>query len=141
MYHEPSGDGIRVDSGVAEGQTVSVHYDPLLAKLICHGQSREVAMQRMIAAIAEYDILGLRHNLSFLLALLRRNEVREGRAHTGFIEEHLTELAAPPSDETLNAAAALAAWAADREAQPQPVAGDDDLAAMDPWNLLGTIVW
>jgi hypothetical protein len=90
FYREPVGQGVRVDAGIAAGQTITVHYDPLLAKLITHGESREAAVSAMTTALREYDILGLPHNISFLLALIGRPEVRGNRAHTRFIEEHLT---------------------------------------------------
>ncbi|HKW00078.1 MAG TPA: biotin carboxylase N-terminal domain-containing protein, partial [Vicinamibacterales bacterium] len=95
-YREPSGPGIRVDSGVREGQGVTVHYDPLLAKLIAHGATREEALARMMEALAQYEILGVRHNLAFLRALLARPEVVGHNVHTRFIEEHLDELTRAP---------------------------------------------
>ncbi len=79
LYREPSIDGVRVDAGVVAGQTVTVHYDPLLAKVIAHGATRAEAVERLHRALGEYDILGLRHNISFLRALLNRPEVQSSR--------------------------------------------------------------
>jgi acetyl-CoA carboxylase biotin carboxylase subunit len=140
LYREPAGEGVRVDAGVAAGQTISVHYDPLLAKLITHGATRDDALGRMVAALEAYDILGLHHNIAFLLALLRRPEVLDGRVDTRFIETHLAALTAPPPPHALHAAAALAAFAAAREAEPLAPATDMDHAA-DPWATLGHVAW
>jgi len=141
MYREPVGDGIRVDAGVAEGDTVTVHYDPLIAKLITHGATRDEAIDRMTSSLLSYDILGLRHNISFLLALLRREEVRDSRVHTRFIEEQLDALAAPPDAGLVRAAAAIAAWAATRQTSPVTLSGEDDLSALDPWALIKSVAW
>ena len=117
-YREPSGPGIRVDSGVREGQSVTVHYDPLLAKLIAHGATREEALARMMGALGQYEILGVRHNLAFLRALLARPEVVRHDVHTRFIEEHLDELTREPRAALAPAAAALAALVAMRGPAP-----------------------
>jgi acetyl-CoA carboxylase biotin carboxylase subunit len=141
MYREPAGDGIRVDTSVTEGDTVTVHYDPLIAKLIAHGATRDEAIERMRSALLSYDILGLKHNISFLLALLRRDEVRDSRVHTRFIEEQLDALAAPPDAGTVRAAAAIAAWAATGQ-QAAPIGTDEgDLTALDPWSSIGSVSW
>jgi 3-methylcrotonyl-CoA carboxylase alpha subunit len=136
-YREPRGDGIRVDSGTGEGQTITVHYDPLIAKLIAHGRTREEAIARADAALAEFEILGVRHNIAFLRALLARGEFRSSTAHTQFIDAHLDELAGAPPIELVRAAAALAAFL---ELRPGGAAARDpsDLesspaATYDPW--------
>jgi 3-methylcrotonyl-CoA carboxylase alpha subunit len=134
-------EGIRVDAGVTEGDTVTVHYDPLISKLVAWGATRNEAIGRMTSALCSYDILGLRHNLSFLLALLRRDDVLESRVHTRFIEEKLEVLAAPPDAGTVSAAAALAAWASTRQSRPAVPTDEDDLSALDPWALLGSVAW
>jgi 3-methylcrotonyl-CoA carboxylase alpha subunit len=140
-YREPGGEGVRVDSGVEEGQSVTVHYDPLLAKVITHGTTRGEALDRMTAALSRFDILGLRHNIGFLLGLLHRPEVREARVDTGFIEGDSSLMEAPPAS-VAEHAAALAAFAAARASEPAPVAAEDgDLAARDPWDLLGPVTW
>jgi acetyl-CoA carboxylase biotin carboxylase subunit len=142
-YREPQGAGIRVDSGVTEGQTVTVHYDPLLAKLIAHGATRQEAIDRMRTALRQYEILGLRHNLAFLRTVLDRDEVRTSRLSTTFLEDHLDALAAEPSPEIRRAAAAFAAFAAGNEPAPAgpPDADAESPARLDPWDQLGTIAW
>ena len=87
-----TGTGVRIDSGVAEGRPVTVHYDPLLAKLIAHGDSRDEATISRMTRWRGYDILGVHHNIAFLRRLLARAELRSVDVHTQFIEEHLDEL-------------------------------------------------
>ena len=94
LYREPQGPGVRVDSGVREGATVSVNYDPLLAKLTVLAESRDAAIARALAALRSFPVLGIRTNIPFLIRLLDHREVRAGRLHTGFIEQHLDELIA-----------------------------------------------
>ena len=143
LYREPATDGVRVDAGVVAGQTVTVHYDPLLAKVIAHGATRAEAIARLHRALGEYDILGLRHNISFLRALLNRAEVQSSDVYTRFIEDHLAELQAAPAPATVDAAAAMAAYVAGRASEPAGVenqGGDEDIER-DPWALLGTVAW
>jgi 3-methylcrotonyl-CoA carboxylase alpha subunit len=138
-YREPSGDGIRVDSGVVEGQQVTVHYDPLLAKLIAHGPSRSAAISHLVDAIRHFGILGIRHNLSFLSALLQRPEVGSNATYTRFIEDHLTELVPSPSSGLRAAAAAVAARVA--ALGPRPVDQTETTTLHDPWQTLGPVRW
>ena len=139
-YVEPAGDGIRVDSGVVAGQSVTVHYDPLLSKLIAHGATRDEAIARLSAALQSYEILGLRHNVAFLQRLISRPEVHAVRVHTRFIESCLDELSAPPAPDVARAAAAIAAYASSRDAEPA-ASGDEEPAGIDPWNVLGPVSW
>ncbi len=87
-YAEPRGEGIRVDSGVFEGWTIPMEYDPMLAKLIVHAPSRPRAVVKMLEALAAYKIEGIRTNIPFLVDLLRHPEVTAGRTETGLIEKH-----------------------------------------------------
>ena len=139
-YREPTGDGVRVDSGVATGQLITVHYDPLLAKIITWGPDRGTALRRAREALADFEIVGLRHNLAFLDALLARPEVEAQATHTRFIESVLDELVPPVEDSRRAAAAAVAAVvsafgvpSADRQQSGAP--------ARDPWALLGPVAW
>lgn len=109
-YREPQGPGIRVDAGVREGQDITVHYDPMIAKLITSGEHREAAVARAIGALRQFEVLGLRHNIGFLMALLQHPDVLACRTHTRFIEEHLDTLVpSVGNDGTVHAMAALAA--------------------------------
>jgi len=93
-YHEPAGEGVRVDSGIASGSEVTTAFDSLLAKLIVHGPDRATALARMADALADYVIHGCGTNLSFLHALAQHPDVRKGRLHTRWIDEHRNELTA-----------------------------------------------
>jgi propionyl-CoA carboxylase alpha chain len=115
-YREPgggNGSGIRIDSGVLEGGEISIHYDPMIAKLIAFGPDRAAAIQRLAHAIDGYAIRGLATNLPFLSALARHPRFVEGRLSTGFIAEEFGAAFKPPVPEglplrTLLALAALA---------------------------------
>ena len=132
LYREPSGPGVRVDSGVAEGDRVGVNYDPLLAKLIVHAETREAARTRAVNALRGYPVLGTRTNIPFLLRLLELPAFRAGRLHTGMIDEHMAELTGP--DEVPPEALAAAALAT----APTAGGGRDETtpADNDPWSTL-----
>ena len=83
----PHGPGLRLESGVAEGVEVSVHYDPLLAKLITRGSTREEALSRMEAALAAVVVEGVATVIPFHRRVLRSAAFREGRVHTQMVEQ------------------------------------------------------
>ena len=80
-------DGVRVDTGVYEGGEVSMYYDPMIAKLIAHGATREEALLRLRTALDRFVIRGVQHNISFLAALVQHPRFIEGRITTNFIAE------------------------------------------------------
>jgi acetyl/propionyl-CoA carboxylase alpha subunit len=104
-YHEPSGDGVRVDSGIDTGSEVTTAFDSLLAKLIVRGPDRTTALDRMVGALEDYVIHGCGTNLSFLRTLALHPDVRAGRFHTRWIDEHRDELTASHLPESLRALA------------------------------------
>ncbi len=85
---ETSEQGIRLDSGVEEGDDISIHYDPMISKLITFAESREQARQLMLHALNMYCIRGLNHNICFLSALLQHSDFISGEINTHFIEQH-----------------------------------------------------
>jgi acetyl/propionyl-CoA carboxylase alpha subunit len=89
-------EGVRVDRGVEEGDEVPVAYDPMIAKLIAFGETREEAFDRLGTALAHTEVGGLVTNLPFLRWLVAHPEVRAGRTTTAFLEEH-PPLSAPPA--------------------------------------------
>jgi propionyl-CoA carboxylase alpha chain len=104
---------VRNDTGVFEGGEISVYYDPMIAKLSTHAHSREKAVTAMGAALDEFEIAGIAHNVSFLDAVMHHPRFREGRITTNFIAEEYPDgfKGAPASDDDLNlfVAAAVAA--------------------------------
>ncbi len=92
-WRPPGGFGVRVDAGVEAGDEVTIHYDPLLAKLVSWGRDRAEAIARLRAALDEFALEGVRSTLPFHRRVVRHPVFLEGRYDTGFIETHL---AAPP---------------------------------------------
>jgi len=90
-YREPGGAGIRVDSGVYEGAEITVHYDPMIAKLVAFGADRPAATGRLAAALDAFRIRGVSHNIGFLAAVLGRPRFAEGRLTTNFIAEEFPD--------------------------------------------------
>jgi acetyl-CoA carboxylase biotin carboxylase subunit len=131
LYREPSGPGLRIDSGVAEGDEIGVHYDPLIAKLIVNAETRERARARAIAALRRFPMLGIRTNVAFLISALEHSDFAAGTADTGFIDEHLTDLVAWP--ETPTEAIAAAAF----EVGPTTSTAPGTRAEAEPWEQLG----
>jgi len=112
---------VRVDAGVDSGTEITSHYDPLLAKIIAHGKTREEARQKLIAALRDTTALGLVTNKAFLAGCLEHPEFFAGRATTDFIAAHFAPQAdADPRSELLAAAALIfAQTAAARLPQPE----------------------
>ena len=84
-------DSVRVDTGVFEGAEISIHYDPMIAKLITFADTREQAIDRMSAALNQFYISGVSHNISFLSALVEHKKFCEGRMSTNMIAEEYPE--------------------------------------------------
>jgi len=85
---EPSGPGIRLDSGIYSGCDVPIYYDPILAKLIVWAESRDQSCQRMLEALNDYVILGVKTSIGFLKDVIAHSEFRSGRTTTNFINKH-----------------------------------------------------
>jgi acetyl/propionyl-CoA carboxylase alpha subunit len=125
---------VRFDGGIASGSEVSVHYDPLLAKVITWGADRDESIERMADALRRTAVLGVVTNLERLQAIVAHPAFRRGELHTGFLEEHLPTLervACPPPEGLAAAALALT--------RPSPAtAGGKRRPVADPWASLGT---
>jgi len=103
----PSGDGVRVDAGIAAGDAVTDRFDPMLAKIVAHGADRREALERLTLALDETVVLGLTTNLRFLRWLVRRQEVTRGQARI----DTLDAIWQPNADDAATAAAIpAAAW-------------------------------
>src|SRR5262245_34799284 len=96
LYREPRMPGVRVDSGVAEGTDVPIHYDPLLAKVIATAATREEAVRRLVCALREFPILGVRTNTGFLLSILEHPRFRAGDIDTGWLDAEGASFAEGP---------------------------------------------
>ena len=117
----------RIDAGVRAGDEVSIHYDPMIGKLVAWGETRTDAIHALAELLAETPITGLSTNRDFLLRALRHPQFIEGDVHTGFIPDNEAVLLAPPAvSEQDYLIAALAVWA-NRQAKIQ--------ATDDPWSV------
>ena len=133
LYREPSMPGVRIDSGVFEGGEISVHYDPLVAKLIADGETREIARRRAIEALRNYPILGIRTNVAFLIELLAHPRFVAGDIDTRFLDvegEQIRTRSAPP----IPAEAAEVAKAITGKADFSRRSGE--AAKAEPWDTL-----
>ncbi|MEU2059652.1 biotin carboxylase N-terminal domain-containing protein [Streptomyces sp. NPDC013455] len=100
--------GVRLDTGYADGDTIGVHYDPLLAKVVAHAPTRAEAIRRLAGALESAAIHGPVTNRDLLVRSLRHEEFTGGRMDTGFYDRHLTALTTPAPDPYAPLAAALA---------------------------------
>ncbi|MDP4021036.1 acetyl/propionyl/methylcrotonyl-CoA carboxylase subunit alpha [Methylobacterium sp. NEAU 140] len=106
-FRPPSGDGVRVDTGVREGDAVTPFYDPMIAKVIAHGATRDEALDRLSAALGDTLVAGPRTNTAFLRALCDAPGFRAGAFDTGFIERTFGPAPKPDRDAGALAAAVL----------------------------------
>jgi acetyl-CoA carboxylase biotin carboxylase subunit len=137
VWHPPSGMGIRLDSGVAEGQEVTSHYDSMLAKLVTWGTDRQASIGRMSRALESFPVLGVTTNIPFLIRAISRPAFRSGDYDTGFIGSH-PELSTAPESGPLNSAAqeiAEAFWQANGSNTARPTAGNT-MEVQGPWRGL-----
>ncbi|HMA16688.1 MAG TPA: acetyl/propionyl/methylcrotonyl-CoA carboxylase subunit alpha [Kiloniellaceae bacterium] len=128
-------EGIRIDSGVRQGDSVSVHYDPMLAKVIAWGADRATALARLQRALARTEVAGVVTNLDFLQAVLSHTRFAAGAIDTGFIDQQRAALIAAEEDvpESVLAAAALAEIAARSDDARHAAAASGD--PHSPWQL------
>jgi acetyl/propionyl-CoA carboxylase alpha subunit len=101
-YIEPQRPGVRVDAGIVEGGEVSIHYDPMIAKVIATAETRELAIARLSAALREFTIDGVRTNLPFLISAIESPAFRRGAVDTAFLDREGAALAEQTSVHTRN---------------------------------------
>jgi acetyl-CoA carboxylase biotin carboxylase subunit len=116
LWQPPTGEGTRVDSGIQTGDMISIHYDPMLAKIVAYGGDRGTAVRRLLRALQTTILLGFPHNISFLGDVLRLPEFQHGRLHTHFLADHFANWQPPTGDLNL---ALIAATVARSESHPQ----------------------
>ncbi|GAB3808416.1 acetyl-CoA carboxylase biotin carboxylase subunit [Spirosoma humi] len=111
-YVRPQGNGVRVDDGFEQGMAIPIYYDPMIAKLITYGDTREEAIQKMIRAIDEYQISGVQTTLPFCRLVMEHEAFRSGHFDTGFVSKYFTpdDLIPPPNTTEAQLAVVLAAW-------------------------------
>ena len=111
-------DGVRVDAGVEEGGEVSIFYDPMIAKLVTWGETRDEAADKQIAALDRFEIEGLGHNIDFVSTIMQHPRFRSGELTTGFIAEEYPDgfHGAATEDHIIRALAAIAGFMASAEA-------------------------
>jgi acetyl-CoA carboxylase biotin carboxylase subunit len=134
MYQPPKGPGIRVDDGYEQGQDIPIFYDPMLAKLVVHGATRDEAIERLCRAVDEYYIKGIQTTLSFGKWAVRTEPFRKGDFDTKFIEkyfkpEYLTET----DSETEEVAALLSSFLWEKKKPVQTASGKN--GAVSNWKL------
>lgn len=123
------GEGIRIDAGIAGGHEVSPWYDAMLAKIIAHGETREIARQRLLAALERTALLGLKTNAAFLADLLQRPAFVNGEATTAFIGENWPQgfAAQPATGRAIAIAVALLLHRESRDSRAASTLPDDTL--------------
>jgi acetyl-CoA carboxylase biotin carboxylase subunit len=141
VYRPPGGVGIRVDTGVYQGARVTVHYDPMVAKLVARGADRAEAIDRMRRALSEFVVKGIKTSIPFHQKVMLHPGFLEGRYDTGFIDAHLGEMSqASGGGEERRVALMLAAVAAFRrdksraESASRPSRGG---SSESPWKAFG----
>ena len=126
--------GVRVDTGVRGGDEISPYYDPMIAKLVCHGEDRATALRRLGEALAGYEIVGVATNVAFLRRVIAHDAFATAKLDTGLIARHHAELfppPSPPSVHTLLAAAVAETLALVARAEAAALASGDPHS---PWN-------
>ncbi len=138
VYIEPTGPGIRVDSGVKQGSAISVHYDPMLAKLITYSKTRNAAIEKMLWALNHYPVLGITTNISFLHDVINHSVFRSGDIDTHFLEKYnVLDSARINKDKEL--AIALSGLICDRNKNTASLVVDNNQqkSNLEPWLNIG----
>ena len=121
----PEGPGVRVDSSVYSGGEISLHYDPMVAKVVSWGRDRDACAATMRRALTEFQIVGIRTNRNFLLQIISHPEFLAGKLDTGFIPRFLgvKEYRSPEPHVVADLAAAIYAYESSRREEPEPKGG------------------
>jgi acetyl-CoA carboxylase biotin carboxylase subunit len=135
-YEEPVGPGIRVDSGITKGSVIGVDYDPILAKLIVHAPTRDLAISKMICALKDYKILGIKTSRRFLIDALNHPEFKAGKTYTNFIEKNMADRALD-IEPALELAAAVSSVAMMKKPQASG-ASSVKSKGISPWQTIGS---
>lgn len=134
-YQRPFGPGVRVDDGIASGSVVTPYYDPMLAKVITWGQTRDEAIRKMIRALRQTVILGITSNIPYLLAILQEAHFQAGQTSTNYLQVHLPDWRSADevvTDEVWLATAVLELLQGGG-GKLRALAGEEGSASFDPW--------
>lgn len=138
---KPDGPGIRDDSGVVQGDEISLYYDPMIAKLVAWADTRERAIDRMLRALFEYRILGVKTTIPFCTWVLNHPRFRNADFDTHFVKDEFqasgAHMDSTLSEPELHAAAIAAALLAERSPAAAPVEQDGRIATISAWKLRG----
>ncbi len=139
-WRPPGGPGLRLDSGVAQGQEVSIYYDPMLAKLVAWAPTRDQCLRRMEVALSQFLALGVITNIPLLRTVMSHPQFMRGEYDTGFLEWNPAVTRPSVTDESRNMARALAAWASGQPVgvAASPAAAQDDRTDASPWQTGGS---
>jgi acetyl-CoA carboxylase biotin carboxylase subunit len=135
----PTGPQVRWDGGIQEGSEVSLHYDPMLAKLIVHAPDRPAAIARMTRALRELNIVGVQTSAPFHLRVLAEPDFRQGRIDIKYLEAHPELLHPQPAEEVARVAAVAAALLEEEDRQRRAVRriGETESTAVKTWRSRG----
>ena len=129
----PTGEGVRIDTGIRNGDSIAVEYDPLIAKLIAYGPDRKTALRRLYTALCDLRLIGPITNQAFLADALGHPAFIAGEIDTNFIGEHRSELLPPPAPAADATVLAALAFLLDERARPRtPRIGDPN----SPWHAV-----
>jgi acetyl/propionyl-CoA carboxylase alpha subunit len=133
---EPTGPGVRVDSGIYSGFTVPMEYDPILAKLVVFAGTRDDAINRMVRALECYPILGIKTPIPMMIDIISSKPFADGETYTDFIEANFKDWKPARTGED----AAMAAYIIDEMMRPRRgavKAGAGEASIPTPWETLG----
>jgi len=130
-YIPPQGKGVRVDGGYEEGMDVSIYYDPLIAKLIAFGKTREKAINRMIRALEEYRIAGVKTTIGFCRFVMEHEAFKSGNFDTNFVAKYFKPeyLDKDQEDEREVAALLAAKVILDKEVKPKEIISNSNVTS------------
>jgi acetyl-CoA carboxylase biotin carboxylase subunit len=136
IHNIPTGSGVRLDSGITAGSEVPIFYDPVLAKLIVWGKTREEARIRMINALKNYVIIGVQTANEFMINVLKHKDFIEGKTFTNFIDLNKDELLID-NENNLSMAKAIAGLVANRRNETKSPESRNSAISHNPWLSIG----
>ena len=136
-FNIPEGPGVRVDSGIEDGDEITQFYDPMIAKLIVYGEDRSAAISRLQRALEQSVLFGVTTNIPLLHSIALHPAFRAGLTHTGFLDEH--HLLTPATEKTLPhpVLAAAAIYEATQEVQTAQTQSVNPWKTLGPWRMIG----